>query len=126
VASIEAVCRENGGVLLTAVGLADGELVPDEVSAILNFVRQCCARSKFEFGEKEDDRLRLYIHRLRPTSELIDRALDRMAQSDPAMIVQTLSGCAKVMEADGNIHPAEIKMLDKFSLSMTGLPLQYP
>jgi uncharacterized tellurite resistance protein B-like protein len=49
-----------------------------------------------------------------------------MAQSDPAMIVQTLSGCAKVMEADGNIHPAEIKMLDKFSLSMTGLPLQYP
>jgi hypothetical protein len=36
VASIEAVCRENGGVLLTAVGLADGELVPDEVGAILN------------------------------------------------------------------------------------------
>ncbi|WP_194459882.1 hypothetical protein [Bradyrhizobium sp. CCBAU 53421] len=38
----------------------------------------------------------------------------------------TLAACARVMEADGNIQPAEIKMLDKFSLSMTGLPLQYP
>ncbi len=76
---LRVVCRENGGVLLTASGLADGELVPDEVGAILDFVRQCCVRSKLEFSEKEDDRLRLYIRRLRPTTELIDRALDRMA-----------------------------------------------
>jgi len=48
------------------------------------------------------------------------------AHNDPAVIVQMLSACAKVMEADGNIHPEEIKMLDTFSLSMTGLPLQYP
>jgi hypothetical protein len=123
---LRAVCRDNGGVLLTAVGLADGELVPDEVGAILDFVQQCCARSKFEFGKKEDNRLRLYVRRLRPTAELVDRALDRMARSEPPMIVATLSACARVMEADGNIHPAEIKMLDKFSLSMTGLPLQYP
>ncbi|QOZ25906.1 WYL domain-containing protein [Bradyrhizobium sp. CCBAU 51753] len=123
---LRTVCRENGGVLLTAVGLADGELVPDEVGAILDFVNRCCARSKLEFGEKEDDRLRLYIRRLRPTAELIDRALDRMAQTDPAAIIETLSACARVMEADGNIHPAEVKMLDEFSLSMTGLPLQYP
>ena len=123
---LRSVCRDNGTLLLTAVGLADGELVPDEVGAILDFVQQCCARSKFEFGEKEDDRLRLYIRRLRPTTELVDRALDRMERSEPPMIVATLSGCARVMEADGNIHPDEIKMLDKFSLSMTGLPLQYP
>src|SRR5205814_8579427 len=37
------LCRDNGGSLLTAVGLADGELVPDEVGAILDFVQQCCA-----------------------------------------------------------------------------------
>jgi len=123
---LRAVCRDNGGPLLIAVGLADGELVPDEVGAILDFVQQCCSRLKFEFGEREDNRLRLYIQRLRPTTELIDRALDRMAQSDPPAIVATLSACARVMEADGNIHPAEIRMLDEFSRSMTGLPLQYP
>lgn len=123
---LRTVCRENGGVLLTAVGLADGELVPDEVGAILDFVSRCCARSKLEFGVKEDDRLRLYIRRLRPTTELIDRALDRMTQAEPAAIIETLSACARVMEADGNIHPAEIKMLDGFSRTMTGLPLQYP
>ena len=123
---LRAVCRDNGGALLAAVGLADGELVPDEVGAILDFVRQCCARSKFEFGEREDDRLRLYIRRLRPTAELIDRALDRMAQAEPARTIQTLSACARVMEADGNLHSAEIEMLNRFSLVMTGLPLQYP
>jgi hypothetical protein len=93
---------------------------------MLDFVRQCSARSKIEFGEKEDNRLRLYIRRLRPTAELVDRAVDCIAQGDPDQIVATLSACAKVMEADGNIHPAEIKMLDGFSMAMTGLPLQYP
>jgi hypothetical protein len=71
---LRTMCRENGGLLLTAVGLADGELVPDEVGAILDFVRQCGVRSKFDFGEKEDDRLRLYIQKLRPTTELMDRS----------------------------------------------------
>jgi hypothetical protein len=49
-----------------------------------------------------------------------------MAQNDPALVVLTLSACARVIEADGDIHPNEIKMLDRFSQSMTGLPLQYP
>lgn len=123
---LRTVCRENGGLLLTAVALADGELVPDEVGAILDFVGRCCARTKFEFGEKEEDRLRLYIRRLRPTPELVDRALDRMAQSDPSAVVDILTACARVMESDGRIHPAEVKTLDKFSRAMTGLPLQYP
>ncbi|WP_136626154.1 WYL domain-containing protein [Bradyrhizobium macuxiense] len=123
---LRTICRENGAALLTAVGLADGELVPDEVGAILDFVGKCCRRVSFDCGERENDRLRLYIRRLRPTPELIDRAVDHMAQSDPATVVETLSACVRVMEADGHIHPAERKMLDGFSQAMTGLPLQYP
>ncbi|MCA1472981.1 hypothetical protein I6F36_35335 [Bradyrhizobium sp. BRP19] len=123
---LRGICRENGGILLAAVGLADGELIPDEVGAILDYVKTCCARMKFEFGENEENRLRLYVGRLRPTAELIDREIERLTQDDPNRVVATLSACAKVMEADGDIHPAEIKVLDQFSREMTGLPLQYP
>ncbi|WYJ43778.1 WYL domain-containing protein [Bradyrhizobium sp. 2S1] len=123
---LRAMCRESGGLLLTAVGLADGELIPDEVGVILDFMGTCCARSQFELNGKDEDRLRLYIRRLRPTTESIDRAVEHLARGNSGHMVATLSACAKVMEADGNIDPEEIKMLDGFSRSMTGLPLQYP
>jgi hypothetical protein len=119
------VCREGGIQLLCAVGLADGEITPDEMGEILDYAQRCCAQSKIEFSDRENSRLRQYVKNLRPTPESIDRALDRLLEGSPSAIASTISACVRVMEADGVLHPAEMKAVEHFTLALTGLPLQH-
>ncbi|MEA2994184.1 MAG: hypothetical protein QOD40_3104 [Alphaproteobacteria bacterium] len=108
---IRRVCRASGAQLLCAVGLADGELVPVEIDAIVEFLEGRCRESKIELNQAHSAQLKLYVKRMRPTPEVVEKAMDRLMHSRPVVISEVIDACVRIMDADGRRHNAEITLL---------------
>ena len=117
---IRRVCRGSAVQLLCAVALADGEMTAEEIEKILGFLYRRCHDSRIDLEPAHLAKLRLYVKRMQATPETIERALDRLVHSSPAVISEVIDACLEVMDADGIRDPAEIELLQALVREMRG------
>lgn len=109
--------------LLCAMSHADGHVAEVETQTIVAFLARECEREDIYLETAEEQALARYVHRLRPTEDSIDRALNHVAEQDPRSVQRLLLAIVDVMDADGKRHPAERRMLNDLSIEITGAPL---
>jgi tellurite resistance protein len=104
--------------LLAALSRSDGNMHPAEISVARYHCERIC--DGLEPTLDECELLSRRFHRIRPTPEQIDRAIDRMRERPIEEITLFLQAAQRVIEADGRLHPEEINMLNAFAEELTG------
>jgi hypothetical protein len=115
---IRAACRDHGLHLLATLARSDGELHPNELEVMVDFVAELSAKMGITIDVGQSDQIRDYVKRLRPTFEVIDRTIDRVLARPPSDIKNLLAFGRRVIEADGLLHPAELSALQDLEKSL--------
>lgn len=106
--------------LLAALSHSDGFMSPAEVGVIVNYLAGKCANAGMVLGRRELNWLHDYVKRLLPDDELADLDLDAAFDIQPQEIEEFIQACWAIVQADGEIDEAEVKLLNEICVEYTG------
>jgi tellurite resistance protein len=97
---------------LALLARADGDYAASEQHIIVEHCMTLLERIGVKPGTADRTTLESYVAAFRPNLVQLDPALRRLEKDSPGSIAALLCAARKVMNADGNIDPAEMKLLD--------------
>lgn len=100
-------------VLLVAMSESDGQVSLAETEAITAYVRERAKILGIELDENRIRKLQGFIRRLRPTPDQIRASLDDVGGRTTKGQIEFLEACNEIMLADGEVHAAEMELLDQ-------------
>ncbi|MGR3315889.1 tellurite resistance TerB family protein [Roseovarius indicus] len=106
--------------LLAALSRSDGNMRPEEIDEILEFICIECDDAGIGFEETDLAALRAYVGRLRPTSDKVEESLAKLFLPDsPELLkqgqVRNLRNAMRgVIDADGVLHEGEVLFAQAF------------
>lgn len=110
-------------VLLSAMCRADMTVRSVEVEAATAHLSAVAERQGAMLADGEIEAIARYTARLRPGIEAVSRALAQVSSRQPDDIRRTLLAAVRVMDCDGQRHPAEANLLNALSHELLGIRL---
>lgn len=107
--------------ILAGLSLADGRKDEREIAAAARYCAGRVAQDGADLSPDEHTALERYISTLRPRSETMLRALDRVIEMPTQDHLKLLGAARDVMEADGTRHPEEVRFIAQLQRDLTGL-----
>ncbi|WOI52472.1 TerB family tellurite resistance protein [Parvularcula sp. LCG005] len=107
-----AVCRD-GLRILVGIARSDGDYCQSELDAILAYVESESEIAGLLTNESDRSYLSGYLKRQRPDAAVLDKCIEKLSVAPIADQVRFLTSAKAVVLADGQIHPAEIEILDQ-------------
>lgn len=113
----------DDAILLAAMSQSDGAIHPAEIEAATAYLMGVAEADGAMLSPEEGQLVAAHFKRLRPTGEAIRRALEAQV-SRPARRIRTLLMAAvRVLDADGQRHPAELELLNDLCRELTGVEI---
>jgi tellurite resistance protein len=100
-------------IVLSLLARSDGEFADSEQRAIVAHCLSLLERIGVKPSASDRATLENYVAVFRPSLIQLDPALKRLEKDSPLAIASLLCAARKVMEADGESDPAEVKLLDE-------------
>lgn len=107
-----ATCRDGIRVLV-AVGRSDRDFSDLEIAVILAFIENEAALSGVTCADKDTVALRAYLKRMRPDEKVFSECLERLSRSDFDKKGRFLRALRSVINADGQVHQAEVELITR-------------
>jgi hypothetical protein len=105
-------CRSCGVQLLCAVGLADGEMTATELNVIANFLQRRCITDGITLSLENQQQLDLYVKRMRPTTETIERSIERIIAAPRSVLADTIDACLELLDCEGERNPEAVRLME--------------
>lgn len=110
-------------VLLAAMSRSDGSVRPVETDAAVDHLSYIIEHEGEFLSGKDVGRIWHHVHSLRPGLQAIDRALGDLSSRSPDRIKRLIMAAVAVMDADGQRHQAEARMLNELARELLGITL---
>ncbi|WP_370337360.1 hypothetical protein [Parvularcula marina] len=111
-------------VLLSAMMRADDMLREVEIECASTILGLMIERNGIFIQNEEVQTIARYVSRLRPTEKALTTALENVRTRPNNEIIRTLQNTLKIVDCDGERHPDELALMNKFCRELTGVPLQ--
>ncbi len=100
-------------VLLVAMSECDGQVSLSETDAITAYVEERAKTLGIELDKNRIRMLQGYVRRLRPTGDQIRASIDDVGGRPSKAQIEFLEACNDIMLADGEVHMAELALLEQ-------------
>jgi tellurite resistance protein len=103
---------------LALLSRADGDYAQSEQQIIVEHCLSILERIGVKPSAADRATLENYVAVFRPSLVQLDPALKRLERESQGMIAALLGAARKVMDADGRLDPAELKLLDELRMEL--------
>ena len=107
--------------LLATISHADGEADITEINMMMRYCLELCP--DLPTDRQLEKNLFNYLRRMRPSESMVNKALGVVGGFSHEEKADFLVACRELIEADGEVHPMEIEMLDAMSQDLIGIGL---
>lgn len=100
-------------ILLTAMAESDGHISLTESDAILSYIRHRAEVLGIDLDDVRQQKMQGFVRRFRPTPHQISESIDEISSRPSKAQMEIMTVCAEVMLADGEVHAAEVQLLEQ-------------
>ncbi len=115
----KSLVRDDARILVT-LARADDDYDKSEHNVVLHHCLQIVEGAGIELTDEERGELKNYLSRLHPTENLMWDSVHRLQSRNRAEVHALLMSARELIEADGTIHPEELRIIDDVQSELTG------
>ncbi|WP_181180091.1 WYL domain-containing protein [Mesorhizobium sp. B2-1-3A] len=113
----------DDAVVLAAMSQSDGTVHSTEVDVATRHLASAVERTDIFLTPAEIDLISAHFQRLRPSGRSIGASLDNIAGLGARHVTRLLRAALAVLDADGKRHSAEVELLNRLCVELTGVTI---